>query len=219
MADSRIDYKHLYQLQDKVLEIVYSKPSEFYLTGGTCLHRFYFEARYSDDLDFFTHESSTFGFSIRELKKRLSNQFKIQIKVETRDFVRLEVKENKQILQIDFVNDRVARFGELENINTFVIDNLLNILSNKLTAVLSRDNPKDIFDIWVIYQNQPIHWGNTIKEAKEKAHFQINELIYRLESFPLSLLEQLNTINPIKTKQFKKDFEDIIESIMDSDEE
>jgi predicted nucleotidyltransferase component of viral defense system len=219
MADSRIDYKHLYQLQDKVLEIVYSKPSEFYLTGGTCLHRFYFEERYSDDLDFFTDESPTFAFSIRELKSRLSNQFKIQTKVEARDFIRLEVKENKKVLQIDFVNDRVPRFGQLKTVNKFLIDNPLNILSNKLTAVISRDNPKDIFDIWVIYQNQSIQWDNIIKEAKEKAHFQKNELIFRLESFPIALLEQLNTINPIRIKQFKKEFRNIIESIINSDEE
>ena len=218
MADSSIDYKYLYHLQDQVLEIIFTKSSEFYLTGGTCLHRFYFEERYSDDLDFFSEESSTFAFSIRELKRRLSNQFKIQIKVETRDFVRLEINENKQILQLDFINDRVSRFGELKTINNFIIDNPLNILSNKLTAVLSRDNPKDIFDIWVICQNQTIQWENTIKEAKEKAHFQKNELIFRLESFPVALLEQLNTINPIKTKQFKKDFEKIIELIIDCDE-
>ncbi len=79
-----------------------------------------------------------------------------------------------------------------------MIDNPINILSNKLTAVISRDNPKDIFDIWVINQNQSIHWPDIIKEAQEKSQFQINELIYRLESFPTSLLERLNLINPIK---------------------
>lgn len=46
----RIDYQELYRLQDKVLQVVFKAEREFYLTGGTCLSRFYFEKRYSDDL-------------------------------------------------------------------------------------------------------------------------------------------------------------------------
>lgn len=65
MANSKIDYTLLYTLQDKVLNIVFSELSEFYLTGGTCLHRFYFAERYSDDLDFFTHEFSTLNGEVR----------------------------------------------------------------------------------------------------------------------------------------------------------
>lgn len=49
-----LDYKQLYALQDKVLEVVFSVENIFYLTGGTCLSRFYKEKRYSDDLDFFS---------------------------------------------------------------------------------------------------------------------------------------------------------------------
>jgi len=50
-----IDYKKLYTLQDEVLKIVFETENEFYLTGGTCLSRFYVAKRYSDDLDFFTN--------------------------------------------------------------------------------------------------------------------------------------------------------------------
>jgi len=35
-----IDYKKLYMLQDRVMDIVFSAESIFYLTGGTCLSRF-----------------------------------------------------------------------------------------------------------------------------------------------------------------------------------
>ena len=46
-----IDYIKLYSLQDKVLDIIFKTENIFYLTGGTCLSRFYQEKRYSDDLD------------------------------------------------------------------------------------------------------------------------------------------------------------------------
>ena len=47
------DYAQLYALQDKVLKIIFTEETPFYLTGGTALHRFYCEHRYSDDLDLF----------------------------------------------------------------------------------------------------------------------------------------------------------------------
>lgn len=38
------NYDELYALQDKVLGIVFSEETPFYLTGGTALHRFYCKA-------------------------------------------------------------------------------------------------------------------------------------------------------------------------------
>jgi hypothetical protein len=40
-------YQELYKLQDIVLDIVFKTETVFYLTGGTCFNRFYFEKRYS----------------------------------------------------------------------------------------------------------------------------------------------------------------------------
>ena len=55
----RLDYKRLYALQDRVLEKIFSFKHDLYLTGGTCLSRFYHEIRYSDDLDFFVNNTNT----------------------------------------------------------------------------------------------------------------------------------------------------------------
>ena len=38
-----IDYVKLYNLQDKVMDIVFNSENIFYLTGGTCLSRFHVE--------------------------------------------------------------------------------------------------------------------------------------------------------------------------------
>ena len=37
----RIDYVKLYALQDRVLDKIFSFEHDLYLTGGTCLSRFY----------------------------------------------------------------------------------------------------------------------------------------------------------------------------------
>ena len=63
-----LDYKKLYDLQDKVLDVIFQTEQVFYLTGGTCLNRFYHEKRYSDDLDFFVHDDRDFNRGFRHIK-------------------------------------------------------------------------------------------------------------------------------------------------------
>ena len=83
-----IDYKKLYQLQDEVLEVIFETEREFYLTGGTCLNRFYHEKRYSDDLDFFTNSSARYNFAVKNIKVALGKEFKVDIEAESKNFTR-----------------------------------------------------------------------------------------------------------------------------------
>ena len=64
-------YEKLYKLQDKVLNIVNSLENEFYLTGGTALHRFYYNFRYSEDLDFFMSYGRNFREDVDEILKKI----------------------------------------------------------------------------------------------------------------------------------------------------
>ena len=213
-----IDYKKLYHLQDEILKVIFQEDTEFYLTGGTCLNRFYFEKRYSDDLDLFTHFSDTFAYSAREIINRITDaDFTIKKQVDSKDFIRIHVSRNDVLLQIDFVNDRVKRFGDFCHQQGYKLDNPLNILSNKITAVIGRDNPKDIFDIYLITQNTSFQWCDILAQAKEKLHFQKEDLLYRLKTFPSSLLKKLNTIDDHFLNDFDRNFEAVINDIKISD--
>lgn len=213
-----IDYKKLYHLQDEILKVIFHEDTEFYLTGGTCLNRFYFEKRYSDDLDLFTHFSDTFAYSAREIINRITDaDFTIKKQVDSKDFIRIHVSRNDVLLQIDFVNDRVKRFGDFCHQQGYKLDNPLNILSNKITAVIGRDNPKDIFDIYLITQNTSFQWCDILAQAKEKLHFQKEDLLYRLKTFPSSLLKKLNTIDDHFLNDFDRNFEAVINDIKISD--
>ena len=188
-----IDYIKLYELQDKVLDIVFKSDDEFYLTGGTALSRFYQEKRYSDDLDFFTYDSNRFNIAVKKIKIMLEKDYDVKIEVDSKDFIRLLVNNT---LQVDFVNDRVYRYAEpivLEN--GYKIDNIQNILSNKLTAVVGRDNPKDIFDIYLISKYYDFKWDEILEISHKKAGFASEDLITRLKTFPLSLLSGINLID------------------------
>ena len=196
-----IDYKKLYKLQDEVLDVVFSTESIFYLTGGTCLSRFYKEKRYSDDLDFFTHINDDFSRGIREIKIALEKKFKIKEEVSSKDFVRFKVND---FLQIDFVNDRVMRYEKTIHLdNGYIIDNCENILANKITAVIGRDSAKDIFDIYLIDTFYHYEWDKILEIAHNKAGFSNHDLIIRLKTFPLSLLQNIIIVD----NGFLEDFE------------
>ena len=188
LAEQR-QFERLYELQDRVLELVFAQENEFYLTGGTCISRFYWPARYSDDLDFFTNQSPRFAFAVRRIINALSQQFELLREVEGREFVRLRVNNS---LQIDFVNEPTARQDEPTlTPQRFFIDTIPNILANKLTAIMGRDNPKDIFDLLLIMQQSRIDWPQVLAAAHQKAVFSNEDLAARLKSFPVASLNQI----------------------------
>jgi hypothetical protein len=62
--------------------------------------------------------------------------------------------DGQTALKIEFVNDIAYRCG-VPNIYQYgFIDKPLNILTNKLTAIVGRDEPKDVFDICSLAQHQ-----------------------------------------------------------------
>ncbi|MCK5735027.1 MAG: hypothetical protein KAH21_01060, partial [Spirochaetaceae bacterium] len=168
--------------------------------------------RYSDDLDFFAQNSPRYSFAIRNIKTALLKEFTLTEEVETKNFVRYRINN---LLQIDFVNDISARYGELIVTNeNIIIDNIENILSNKLTAVIGRDNPKDIFDIYLICTFYSFSWRDIIFSAHEKAGFNNEDLIIRLKSFPREMLDTINSTDDNFLLNFDREFPEIIDEIV-----
>jgi len=211
-----IDYKKLYELQDKVMNIVFEVENIFYLTGGTCLSRFHQEKRYSDDLDFFAQDESRFHVAIKNIIQVLKIEFKVIIDTKSKDFMRLVVDD---FLQVDFINDRVYRYGKpivLEN--GYCIDNIENVLSNKLNAIIDRDEEKDIFDIYLICKFYNFDWNDILEISHKKAYFALEDLIIRLKTFPIELLDNINTIDKNFLDNFKDEFNIIINEINNESE-
>lgn len=209
-----LDYSKLYKLQDRVLSLVFEVENEFYLTGGTCLSRFYIEKRYSDDLDFFTNNSSRFSFAVKNIKQALKKHFDLTVEVDSKDFIRFRVDD---ILQIDFINDIASRYKDVVITKEgYAIDNVENILSNKITAIVGRDNPKDIFDIYLISKNYSFDWKVILESAHDKAGFSDDELLVRLKTFPSELLKSIRLTDERFLDNFDSDFPQVIKNISKS---
>jgi len=207
-----IDYTELYQLQDEVLKTLFENEREFYLTGGTCISRFYKAKRYSDDLDFFTNASSRYNFAVKNIKTSFDKNFELTIEVETKNFTRFRIGK---ILQVDFVNDISSRYKDIIiTDNDVIIDNIENILSNKITAIIGRDDPKDVFDFYLICYYYSFHWNEIMNSAHDKAGFVNEDLIVRLKSFPIALFDDIKCIDCSFLDNFAHDLPIIIDEIL-----
>ncbi len=216
-------YKDLYSLQNSVFELV--EPSEFYLTGGTALSRFYTHHRYSDDLDFFIHKKDSFLDGVKEIISEFKRKLKLEIKVMTEDFAQVFVhsdeffsKYNQDFqakLKVEFVNEKeIPHFGDFNKFEEFSrIDNLRNILSNKITAI-TRMEAKDIADIWFICRNFPFNWNSIIEEAEKKEAIEELLVFDLIKTFPLNMFEKIRWVNPVNKEQFEKDREKILADLV-----
>ncbi len=211
-----LEYRTLYALQDRVMETLFSVEKEFYLTGGTCLHRFYIQDRYSDDLDFFANQSVRFPYALKNIKESFHKEFEYKVVVETKNFQRMMVED---VLQVDFVNDVQFREGEpLITPKGYVLDTVGNILSNKISALMGRDEPKDVFDIYRIWKTTSYSWQDVLESVHKKAVFSEDELIVRLKTFPVELMKKLKGIRDGIIPEFQTDLPVLLNEIVEKKE-
>lgn len=205
----------LYPLQDKVLQLIDNLQTPFYLTGGTALSRFYLQHRYSDDLDFFVNNESNFLKLVDLLILNLNKEFKVKVIIKSDTYASLMVND---ILKVDFVNDVPFRYGSLNKMQIFSsVDNLENILSNKLSALISRDEAKDVIDIWAITKKIKVDWKRIFLDANSKAvGISPIDVSRRLISFPVEMINHIKWIEGEKPEMdtFKSEIDALCDSIL-----
>lgn len=211
------DYKLLYQFQNSFLKkwVTYGLP--FYLTGGTALGRFYLNHRYSDDMDFFVNADSDFQKHILFIKNQLQKEYKIDISKTnvTDEFARFFIEDNEILMKVEFVNDVAYRAGIPLKSNQGNIDTVTNILANKLTAIVGRDEPKDVFDIVTIATHFSFNWKEIFNHSKEKALINEIDIEQRLFSFPVSSFSAVDwLINSVDFGIFEQQLQKIADDFL-----
>lgn len=173
MTVDKIFYSEvLYPLQDQVIKIIREVKSNFYLTGGTAASRGYLNHRYSDDLDFFVNDNENFKLWVDRIIQTLSKQQSWQIEILSRHdrYIRVNLSSVEAILKLEFINDVPSRVGDVSDHKKLGrLDSADNILANKISALLSREEPKDIADVWGFYTKMNLSIKDAIAGAKSKA--------------------------------------------------
>lgn len=188
------DFNKLYLLQDKFLTWWKTLGYPFYLTGGTALGRFYLNHRFSEDIDLFLNNDQRYPKYIDEFRTKISDHFKINLNESlfADDYTRLFISEADISLKIELINDVGYYAGKPAVYKYGNIDTPLNILTNKLLAITSHDEPKDIFDIIHISLNYDFNWQEIFRHAKQKAVINELDVAQRLVSFPVEWLQTVN---------------------------
>jgi hypothetical protein len=170
--DETLYTRILYPFQDEVLKVIQSLETGFYLTDGTAASRGYLHHRYSDDLDFFVNDQPDFTLWAERVIQALqaSGDWRLEIASRYERFVHLNLLQPEIALKLEFINDVPARVGQVSSHPVLgKLDSAENILANKLSALLSSEEPKDLADIWGFCCRMNLSIEQAISGAQGKA--------------------------------------------------
>ncbi len=138
----------LNNLQNDFLQEFFSRENHFYLSGGAALVGFYLGHRETNDLDLFTLENEIEnGFA---LARDVAGTFGATIEpLQTApDFRRLLVRRGDEAIVVDLIREYVFQLDRKKlEIDGIRIDSAEEILANKLCALLSRSEIRDLVDV------------------------------------------------------------------------
>jgi hypothetical protein len=160
----------LYPFQDRVIQVINQADTGVYLSGGTAASRGYLHHRFSDDLDYFVNDDPRFGLWVDRLIQALASRWNCEVGLKEERFARLTLTEASVALKMEFINDVPSRVGTVQTHSILGrIDTAENILANKITALLDRDEPKDLADIWGFCFLGKLRLQDAISNAQSKA--------------------------------------------------
>ena len=150
---------------------------EIIFKGGTALQKNYGLNRFSEDLDF-TMKSETniepvlkhitinlkiFGFEAikKKIKEdKIGNNYLIKIKgplfngtEQSHTHIRIEISKREKVIMPVKINTITPIYKDLPPY-TVPVMNLEEIMAEKIRAVLTRDNARDIYDLWFLTQKK-----------------------------------------------------------------
>ncbi len=218
--DSDFYFQQLYPLQDRALELVGSAGTGFYLSGGTAASRGYLQHRFSDDLDLFVDDDDRFGLWAARVIRVMSqaSEWRSELLLQEERFVRLSLTTSRQgvELKIEMINDVPARVGKVTVHPTLGrLDSAENLLANKITALLDREEPKDLADIWGFCCRMGLRLAAALVGAQGKAAgvFPV-DLARVLLSASRADWEQVRWIQPPPPEQYLAELHALGESLV-----
>lgn len=87
-----------------------------------------------------------------------------------------------------------------------------------MTAILARDEAKDVVDLWTIATNEKINWPEIFRNSSSKAVGIFPPAIAeRIKTFPVELLDKIKWIDEksYQREKFAGDIEKIIEEMLE----
>ena len=162
------------------------------LTGGGALAGVYLGHRATRDLDLFWHTLQQLP-DLRQVVERLASAgFDVAVLRTTPAFVQLRVSAGPEVTVVDLVADPVSvieapQLVRVDGAEIFV-DTPYEILINKLCALLSRAEFRDLVDLEALIA-EGLDWKGALRRAEEKdGGFSSATLGWVLKDMPVRIL-------------------------------
>lgn len=167
-------------------------PSEHFLfKGGTALRLIFGSPRFSEDLDFSAVKNSV---DFEDLLENVIYDI-------AQENIKVDIMESKPtsgghlaILQIESLGEKFELYQEVSfrskkdltgeismvhsntvpSYNVYILDKKL-LVGEKIQALLTRQKPRDVFDLYFILRKEELHQVTRIDDTKRKAVFSLLE--------------------------------------------
>lgn len=154
------------------MRLINQQDTGFYLSGGTAASRGYLQHRFSDDLNLFVNDDSRFDLWATRIIQAFLTQSTWRVVVTQREarFIRLNVSASDVTLKVELINDVPAHIGLIRQYAELGrLDSAENILANKISSVVDREEPKDLADIWGFCCHMGLSLVDAIQNTGSKA--------------------------------------------------
>ena len=183
--------KTLTTLKKDFLLDFFSINNDFFLTGGSALSIFYFDHRYSYDLDLFSEKSKDL-YLVNKQVTHVADKIGAKVeKVSTSPlFCRYALSRDGQTEIVDFVLEKVPPvFNHKNTYGNIVVDTLEEIGINKICALVGRSEIKDIVDLYFIARSGFSVTENIENARKKDGGVDPSVLSFLLDQIPLDTVE------------------------------
>jgi hypothetical protein len=148
----------LTDLQEQILVVLSGMQPAWTLTGGAALVGFYTRHRLTRDLDLFFHHQRSLGSIVADATSALQRAGLNATPVRsTATFAQLDVRSGADSILIDLVADPtpIAEVAQPVEVGgaTILVETPHQLLVNKLCALLSRSELRDLVDIRALVQS------------------------------------------------------------------
>lgn len=141
----------------------------FYFTGGTALSEYYLHHRYSEDLDFFTEDK----LSPRTLEIQTKEVFSA-MKPATVELEALNeqctyfISLGSERIKLDFAYYPFSHLGNFIKFGSLRISSLLDIIINKVHAIMTRKRGRDFLDLYLSLKKERLNTSEILANYRLK---------------------------------------------------
>ena len=199
---------------------------DFIFKGGTCLRICFGLERASEDLDFSTNQSlknirniilsCVKNFDLLNIshepysEKKLKGNIRFEIRFKGPLFA--GNKNSTNTLKIDFnrqkaINKEARVIQKIfSDVPQFIINTLpeKEILAEKIRTLINRSEPKDLYDLWVLFSKKTEIDKKLIKQKLKEENSKYENLKYPSENEYKSVLKNLINFVPEYKQVFKE---------------